>query len=265
MEKTIHLNTSENRNRNKWFDRDCFDKKKKARKALRTFQNSASVESKTNYKQKRTEYKETIREKKKAYRKNIQQNLHNFRKNSKKFWDTVKTARQRVKKQPVIEIQAWQEHFAKVLGNDSGEDSSSKINDNVNSENLTEELSVPLLDNPITENEVREAIKNLKSGKAGGLDSICSEFLKYACDVVVPFLTKLFNKLYDTGSFPAGWCKSVIIPIYKKGDDRNPDNYRGISLLSIVSKVFTSILNKRLYTWAEAEEKISCEQAGFRK
>ena len=43
------------------------------------------------------------------------------------------------------------------------------------------------------------------------------------------------------------------------------NNYRGISLLSIVSKVFTGILNKRLYTWAEQEENISKEQAGFRK
>ena len=55
---------------------------------------------------------------------------------------------------------------------------------------------------------------------------------------------------------------SVIIPLFKKGDDSDPDNYGGISLLSIVSKV---ILNKRLYEWAENEEKISKEQAGFRK
>ena len=58
---------------------------------------------------------------------------------------------------------------------------------------------------------------------------------------------------------------SVIIPLFKKGDDSDPDNYGGISLLSIVSKVFAAILNKRLYAWAENEEKISKEQAGFRK
>ena len=60
------------------------------------------------------------------------------------------------------------------------------------------------------------------------------------------FLTQLFNKLYNASLFPAVWSKSVIVPIFKKGDDDNPDNYRGISLLSIVSKVFTAILNKRL-------------------
>ena len=75
--------------------------------------------------------------------------------------------------------------------------------------------------------------------------------------LVVPFLTNLFNRLYDASHFPVDWCKSVIIPLLKKGDDKNPDNYRGISLLSVVSKVFTAILNKRLYTWAEHEKKKS--------
>ena len=81
----------------------------------------------------------------------------------------------------------------------------------------------------------------------------------------MPFLTKLFNKLYDMNVFPSDWCKSVIIPLFKKGDDKIPDSYRGISLLSIVSKVFTAVLNKTLYTWAEKEDFFCKEQAGFRK
>ena len=50
----------------------------------------------------------------------------------------------------------------------------------------------------------------------------------------------------------------------KKSDDDTPHNYRGISLPSKISKVFTSILNKKLYTWAKKENKTSEEQAGFR-
>ena len=124
---------------------------------------------------------------------------------------------------------------------------------------------VPELDDPVTEQEVRQAVRNLKQGKASGLDGICGEFLKYSENIVAPFLAKLFNKLYDMNVFPSDWCKSVIIPLFKKGDDKLPDNYRGISLLSIVSKVFTAVLNKRLYTWAEKEEIFCKEQAGFRK
>jgi hypothetical protein len=71
--------------------------------------------------------------------------------------------------------------------------------------------------------------------------------------------------LFDTGTYPSERSRSVIIPLFKKGDKDSPENYRGISLLSTVSKVFTSVLNRRLYTWAETEEKICEEQAGFRK
>ena len=84
----------------------------------------------------------------------------------------------------------------------------------------TAETYVPELDNPITEDEVREAINKLKCGKASGLDNVCGEFLKQASHLIVPFLTKLFNKLYDSSLFPSDWCKSVIIPLFKKGDDK---------------------------------------------
>ena len=154
-------------------------------------------------------------------------------------------------------------HFQTILGQVEKHDrSQTQAKDDVQGSNS--ERFIPELDNPITEQEVHQAIKNLKTGKASGLDNICAEFLKYA-ENVVPFLAKFFNKLYDTSYLALDWCKSVIIPLFKKGEDSNPDNYRGISLLSIVSKVFTAILNKRLYAWAENEEKIRKEQAGFRK
>ena len=155
-------------------------------------------------------------------------------------------------------------HFQTILGQVEKHDrSQTQAKDDVQGGNS--KRFIPELDNPITEQEVRQAIKNLKTGKASALDNIWAEFLKYAENFVVPFLTKLFNKLYDTSYLPLDWCKSVIIPLFKKGEDSNPDNYRGISLLCIVSKVFTAILNKWLYAWAENEEKISKEQAGSRK
>ena len=85
-----------------------------------------------------------------------------------------------------------------------------------NSENDTNETFVPELDNPITEHEVRQAIENLKTGMVCGLDDIRGEFLKHADSLVVPFLTNLFNRLYDASHFPLEWCKSVIIPLFKK-------------------------------------------------
>ena len=78
-------------------------------------------------------------------------------------------------------------------------------------------------------------------------------------------LTKLFNRIFETGEMPESWTKSVIVPIHKKGDVNSTNNYRGVSLLSIIGKCFKYILNQRLTKWAEENNKISEEQAGFRK
>ena len=78
-------------------------------------------------------------------------------------------------------------------------------------------------------------------------------------------LCVLFNKLIETGVYPDEWCSAIIFPIHKKGDVNIPDNYRGISLISCVSKVFTNILNNRLVSWADVNEKMYDVQAGFRK
>ena len=75
----------------------------------------------------------------------------------------------------------------------------------------------------------------------------------------------LFNHIFEKGIFPNDWAKSIIVLILKKGDINSPDNYRGIALTSLISKIYTYILNKRLKTWAEREEKIMEEQAGFRE
>jgi hypothetical protein len=126
-------------------------------------------------------------------------------------------------------------------------------------------ILVPESDREITQGEVLNAIQQLKPGKAAGIGDIPAEFFKVADNIISPFLTKFFNCLFDRGVFPEDWTKAVIVPLFKKGDPNIVDNYRGISLLCIMSKIFTSILNSRLYTWAEYEKKICEEQAGFRK
>ena len=71
-----------------------------------------------------------------------------------------------------------------------------------------------------------------------------------------PLIVKLFNQIWETGTFPKDWLKSVIVPLHKKGQIDNPDNYRGISLISNLCKCFTYIINKRLTNWAN-EKKVS--------
>ena len=74
-----------------------------------------------------------------------------------------------------------------------------------------------------------------------------------------------FNVLFSTGTYPIQWSESIIQPLFKKGDSTNPDNYRGISLLNICSKIYSHILNARLHSWIESNSIINDSQAGFRK
>jgi hypothetical protein len=74
------------------------------------------------------------------------------------------------------------------------------------------------------------------------------------------------NNMHEAGDFPSGWKTCMLHMIYMgKGDMRDPANYRGISLLSMLSKVYTGVLARRLNDWIEKRGVISECQMGFRK
>lgn len=83
---------------------------------------------------------------------------------------------------------------------------------------------------------------------------------------LLPIYKLFFNAVFDSGLVPEEWLVGIINPIYKnKGDPTSPENYRPITLLSCLGKLFTSILSKRLELYSEEIELIHNNQAGFRK
>ena len=117
----------------------------------------------------------------------------------------------------------------------------------------------------ISVTEIKKHITSLKNNKSPGVDNILNEFIKYCPEELIPVLAKLFNIVLETGIIPSDWTIGVIKPLYKnKGDINNVNNYRGITLLSCIGKLFTSILNSRLYTYLTNEKILGNEQAGFR-
>ena len=164
---------------------------------------------------------------------------------------------------PKISITEWGNYFYDFL-NPKKVDQGPKVSN----ESLPEEdyqVEVEELDKEITQAEILQAIDKQKKGKSAGLDEISPELIKLTKPQIIKYLHKLFQKLYDTSTYPKEWAKSIIIPIHKKGSKLILDNYRGISLLSVTSKLFTSIIYNRLYTWLENNMKICEEQAGFRR
>ena len=78
-------------------------------------------------------------------------------------------------------------------------------------------------------------------------------------------ITAFFQVVLDTGIIPTDWSIGIIMPLYKnKGPVDDPDNYRGITLLSCLGKLFTAVINERLTMFLESSGTIGDEQAGFR-
>ena len=122
------------------------------------------------------------------------------------------------------------------------------------------------MNQPITESEILKNVKLLKNNKASGIDNIVNEHIKSTVYLLLPIYCKLFNVILDTGIIPQNWSIGIIKPIYKnKGDLKNVESYRPITLLSCFGKLFTSIINNRLNNYAEQHDTINWCQAGFRK
>ena len=255
MHRTVRLGSALPKNSSKWFDIECRNAKHNAREALRTYRTSRTIRDKENYVQTRNKYKQIIKTKKTEYYKLSCQTILNNVNNPCKFWQSVRYASCVGRKQINIPLEDWQIHFQGLLGQTGCvdhllEDGSHNVNDE--------------LDAPIRDEEVRLALAKLGLKKSPGIDNIPGDYLKLLSGCITPFLTDLFNTLFEKQYFPPSWKESIIIPIHKSGDTANPKNYRGISLLSTLSKVFMSILTNRLRYWAETESKFGFEQAGFR-
>lgn len=121
------------------------------------------------------------------------------------------------------------------------------------------------MDDEIPIEEVQCAINSLKRNKSAGTDNLLNEYFLDAGDILAVHLTDLFNGIFNSGTFPALWSQGIIVPVFKKGDLTDVNNYRAIILVSCMAKLFTNILNKRICKWAETNEKISDAQFGFQK
>ena len=98
----------------------------------------------------------------------------------------------------------------------------------------------------ILRSEVEHAIKEMKPGKSPGLDRIYSEYLKAGGEPLTNALLYLFNQILKTGEIPKEFKEALIIVIHKKNSRLDCGNYRPISLLSHIYKVFMSIISSRI-------------------
>jgi hypothetical protein len=153
-------------------------------------------------------------------------------------------------------LDRWIEHYSELYGSEGNADT-----DYINSlPNLPVRLD---LDKQPDTVEVAKFIKNLRLGKAAGMDEIPAELLKAGSDSMFKQIHALISNCWTTMAVPQAFKDAKISTLYKnKGERGDCNNYRGISLLSVAGKLLARILLSRLLKIAE--EVYPESQCGFR-
>ena len=114
------------------------------------------------------------------------------------------------------------------------------------------------------EDDVMEVLGGIRTRTACGPDGITSVMLKKCAPSISKPLSTIFNSSLATGRLPSSWKYSNVVPIFKSGDPEIVDNYRPISLLSLVSKILERIVHNHLLSHILKHNLISDRQFGFR-
>ena len=96
---------------------------------------------------------------------------------------------------------------------------------------------------------VNSLLKSINVNIATGPDNIPGRLLKIAADILSPSLTEIFNRSLSKGLYPSDWKIAKVLPIFKNGEKYDRSNYRPISIISAVAKVFGKIVYNQFYSY----------------
>ena len=116
----------------------------------------------------------------------------------------------------------------------------------------------------ISVNSVALRLSKLLASKSTGMDNIPAKVLKITANIIAPSLTYIFNISLESGIYVDDWKLAKVIPIYKSEDRKKCENYRPISILPVISKVFESEIFNQLYEYLNENTLLSDRQCGFR-
>ena len=230
-------------------------------------------------------FDKTYRQEERRYRFDQLNNLEKtVTSDPKQFWDTLKTLGPRKKCDITMEVyngngvivndtgvvlEKWRDEYNMLYnvqtepGTFDDEFYNSCKNDIPNLE--MHESTLDGLNDSISITEVSRALRDAKIKKSVGIDNLPNEILKN--HKTMQMLHVLFQEIFETGITPSIWKTAIIKPLPKSSmtDPRLPLQYRGISLLSTLYKLFSSIMNSRITKCAEQHSIFADEQNGFRK
>ncbi|KAK3096812.1 hypothetical protein FSP39_003531 [Pinctada imbricata] len=246
-----------------WFSNSCKEKRNKFYESRERYKQEKNIENRQRMKQSSKDYKREINKSYSKYQFEMEKEIRNTSKtDSRQFWKILNKLNGKNESEIKASLDDFK-LFAYFRVINEGEDDEEEFN---TSDEGDETFNTDILNENISEKEIEDSIRNLKNNKAKGFDDISNEYIKHSINIFMPLYVKLFNLILNTGKIPKAWGYGIIHPIYKKkGDPKNPESYRPITLTSALGKVFTSIIDTRLRNFANSQETISMAQAGFRK
>ena len=253
---------------NDWFDDELKTLKRSLHDAIK---NDASQEEERSL---RKSYRATRQRKKRASKlKKVAKFDNMVSANPNDFWKFWRNYKNSNKEQnPQIDIEKFTEFYnqGKIEPSNDILNSIEKV---VSSENFGEspiwntwesEIINDIMNAPISSNEIQMALNKAKTKKAPGIDGISVEFFKYSGGKLIKPLNALFNHVLESGIYPSQWSLGIINPIYKHSEKHLPDNYRKVTLLTSIGKLFESVMNNRIMYCKETLNTNDPLQNGFK-
>ena len=117
---------------------------------------------------------------------------------------------------------------------------------------------------PLTPQQLIKTMSKFKTSKGFGVDNISSFFLKKGMPILASSLSQLFNLSISRGQFPDSWKVARVVPIYKDGPTYDRSNYRPISVLPVVARLFEKLIYEQLYSYLNKNSLLFSGQSGFR-
>jgi hypothetical protein len=198
---------------------------------------------------------------------------------SKKTWNTIKEILNKNKNKeelpnyfiaddtPVSDRKTIADKFNKFFIN-IGPELSSKITCNTTksfTNYLTNPSPIDFSFSSVNSDTIKQIINKLKPKTTSGFDKLSNKLLKEIKDEIAEPLSLIINQSINNGIFPDKLKIAKVIPIYKKGENNRFDNYRPISILPSVSKVFERVIHNQLHTFLTNSKIYYDSQYGFRK
>ena len=161
----------------------------------------------------------------------------------------------------------YQSVWSKPRKEDIINDFEEYFNDNASSDDITENVSTPKIDNiSFTRDKIRKAIMGVKIDAAPGPDGITPTLMRMFCDQILEPLEIIFSDSFEEGIFPKIWKKSDVTPAKKPGKSKSKaESFRPVSLICHFGKIMETIVKKELQEFLEEFGLLSKNQHGFRK